>query len=448
MSDVHGRSPSGSAADGHLRAGLAVDALVLAAAKLALGAWVLHAGFTHVSDDDYARTVIAEQFAHAPRLDPSGTSWLPAPFWIEGFAMVAMGRSLAAARAVAMGLGAASVAAPYAAMRVAGMKRAAAVAATAVAMTLPWNLWLGVATVPEGWAGALVAAAAIAMPVEKARPWAATALLLASLSRYEAWPACAVMAVLCVWKAARGGASGRRSTELLCAQVAVAGPLAWMLWNAHAHGSALHFLARVTSFRHAIGAADAPFVEKLLEYPAALASDAAVAALLGAIGVAGLLRPELRKRHAWPFITAVAMLAFLVWGDVHDGAPTHHAARALVAIWWILVAAGADTLASLFARERRGLAYATGALLAATTAATLIVRPKTALPGTGAADAREAQIARGLDLRARHVLHVEVTPCAFEHFAMLAAWGAPERATIAPRTGGLVTSECPMVVEP
>jgi hypothetical protein len=221
-----------------------------------------------------------------------------------------------------------------------------------------------------------------------------------------------------------------------------------MLWNAHAHGSALHFVARVTNFRRAIGAADVPFVAKLLDYPAALASDAAVAALLGAIGVAGLLRPELRQRHAWPFVTALAMLAFLVWGDLHDGAPTHHAARALVAIWWILVAAGADTLASLFARERRGLAYATGALLAATTAATLLIRPKSALPGTGEADAREAQIARGLDLRARHVLHVDVTPCAFEHFAMLAAWGAPERANIAPRTGAPVTPDCPTVVEP
>jgi hypothetical protein len=219
-----------------------------------------------------------------------------------------------------------------------------------------------------------------------------------------------------------------------------------MLWNAHAHGSALHFVARVTSFRRAIGAADAPLITKLLDYPLALASDAAVAALLGAIGVAGLLRPELRTRHAWPLATAVVMLAFLVWGNLQDGAPTHHAARALVAIWWILVAAGADTLASLFARERRILAYATGGLLAATTAATLLIHPSTP-PGTGEADAREAQIARGLDLRARHVLHVDVTPCAFEHFAMLAAWGAPERAAIEPRTGEPVTADCPAVVE-
>jgi hypothetical protein len=436
MSEFHGRP----------LAGLTADALALAAAKLALGAWVLHAGFTHVSDDDYARTVIAEQFAHAPRLDPSGTSWLPAPFWIEGLAMMVLGRSMAAARAVAMGLGAASVAAPYVAMRIAGMKRAAAIAATAVAMTLPWNLWLGVATVPEGWVGALVAAAALAMPVERARPWAAAALLVAALSRYEAWPACAVMAVCCVLHAARGGATGRRFTELTCAFVAVAGPVAWMLWNARAHGSALHFVARVTNFRRAIGAADVPLADKLLDYPAALASEAAVAALLGAIGVAGLLRPELRRRHAWSLATAAVMFAFLVWGDLQDGAPTHHAARALVAIWWIFVAAGADTLASLFARERRALAYATGGLLAATTAATLLVHPSVP-PGTSDADAREAQIARGLDLRARHVLRADVTPCAFEHFAMLAAWGAPERATIAPRTGAPVTAECPTVIE-
>jgi hypothetical protein len=422
------------------------DALVLAGVKLALGAWVLHAGFTHVSDDDYARTVIAEQFAHATRLDPSGTSWLPAPFWIVGLAMMALGRSLGAARAVAMFLGAASVAAPYVAMRVAGMKRAAAIAATAVAMTIPWNLWLGVATVPEGWTGALVAAAALVMPVEKARPWAAGALLVAALSRYEAWPACAVMAVLCAWCAVKAGEPARRRTELACALVAAAGPVAWMLWNAHAHGSALHFVARVTNFRRAIGAADVPLVDKLLDYPVALATDAPVAALLGLTGLAGLLRLELRRRWTWPLVTAAAVLAFLVWGDLRDGAPTHHAARALVAIWWILVGAGADTLGSLFARERRGVAYATGGLLTVAAAATLLLGTSTP-PGTSDADARESQIARGLDLRARHVLRADVTPCAFEHFAMLAAWGAPERATIAARTGAPVTAECPAVIE-
>ena len=43
-----------------------------------------------VSDDDYARVVIAEQWAHAPKLDPSGTSWLPLPLWLNGSAMLGL----------------------------------------------------------------------------------------------------------------------------------------------------------------------------------------------------------------------------------------------------------------------------------------------------------------------------------------------------------------------
>ena len=43
-----------------------------------------------------ARVVIAEQWVHAPRLDPSGTSWLPAPFWLNGAAIAALVASLEA----------------------------------------------------------------------------------------------------------------------------------------------------------------------------------------------------------------------------------------------------------------------------------------------------------------------------------------------------------------
>ena len=73
---------------------LGVDALLLVVAKSLAMAWVLHVGFRQVSDDDYARAVIAEQFAHAPALDPSGTSWLPFPFWLHGGLMMIFGRSL------------------------------------------------------------------------------------------------------------------------------------------------------------------------------------------------------------------------------------------------------------------------------------------------------------------------------------------------------------------
>jgi hypothetical protein len=200
--------------------------------------------------------------------------------------MMVAGRSLAVARGVAVALGAATVAAPYLALRTVRVPRGTALVATAVAMALPWNAWLGVATVPEGWVGAIVGAALVAMAEPRARGWAAAALLVASLSRYESWPACAVLAPLCLWRATRGGGAVRR--EAAWAAVAVAGPIAWMAWNAHAHGSALHFVARVTRFRHAVGAADIPLADKLLGYPRALVEQTPAVALLGAVGVAGL----------------------------------------------------------------------------------------------------------------------------------------------------------------
>lgn len=438
-------------------------ALALVLGKLAVGAWVLRQGFSHVSDDDFARTVIAQRFAHAPALDPSGTSWLPAPFWITGTAMMVAGRTMGVARAVAAALGAASVAAPYAAMRAAGVGRGAALAAAAIAMALPWNAWLGVAAVPEAWFGALVAAAAVAMPLPRARPWAAAALLVASLSRYEAWPACAVMAGPCAWSAARSAVAARSGDGLAgraivrdaaCALVAAAGPLAWMAWNAHAHGDALHFVARVTTFRQAVGAADVPLAEKLLGYPRALLRETPEAALLAAASVAGLASPAWRARWRWPAAVVAAVVAFLVWGDVRDGAPTHHPARALAATWWVLVAMGVDGLVEAARRvadaSRRTAAWTTWTKAAAAIAGaawTLTLPARWAdSPGRGEAERRE-QIARGVDMRARGVQAARITPCAFEHFALLAAWGAPERATVEPRTGEPVGPECPRVEE-
>jgi hypothetical protein len=427
-----------------------LDALVLVLGKLAIGAWTLRQGFTHVSDDDYARTVIAERFAHAPTLDPSGTSWLPLPFWTSGAAMLVGGRSLDVARAVAVVLGAASVAAPYLAMRAVGVRRGPAVLAVAVAMALPWNAWLGVSTVPEGWFGAIVAAAVIAMPHDAARPWAAAALLVASLSRYEAWPACAALVALCAWRAARGAPGARR--DVACALVACAGPAAWMAWNSHAHGSALHFVARVTTFRQAVGAASVPLADKLLGYPRALLEQTPEAVALGTIGLAGLVSGSLRARWRWPAATLLAVLAFLVWGDVRDGAPTHHPARALAATWWVLVAMGIDALDAAALRSSNAprvakiLAAAAGGVACVAWSASLPVRWREA-PGRDLGEQRDAAIAQGLDLRARGVAHAEIAPCAFEHFALLAAWGAPERATVSPRTGEPLGPACPHVTE-
>jgi hypothetical protein len=422
---------------------------LLCALKLIVDACVLRAGFSHVSDDDYARTVIAEQFAYAPRLDPSATSWLPLPFWIVGTSMRILGRTLGAARVVAVVLGAAGVVPPFAAMRSAGIARPAALAATFVGMCLPWNAWLGVATVPDGWTAGLIAAGAIAMREEAARPWCAAAFFVASLSRYEAWPACAVLTIVCVLEARRAPDAGKTRRAIACALGALAGPALWMAWNEHAHGSPLHFFARVSTFRRSIGAADAPLVDKILGYPRAFLTDSPEAAALAACAVVAFVAgKDFRRRWRYAAGVVLAVFAFLIVGDLGDGAPTHHPARALGGVVWIAVAMGIDAIAralgSLPAAAPRIAGAVASAAIASAWVSTLPTRWAIA-PGRSDSEQRDAQIARGLELERLRAESAVITPCQFEHFALLAAWGEPERAHVNERTGAPVTKDCPEV---
>jgi hypothetical protein len=61
---------------------------------------------------------------------------------------------------------------------------------------------------------------------------------------------------------------------------------------------------------------------------------------------------------------------------------------------------------------------------------------------------RDVQIARGLELRAQQPAAADITPCQFEHFALIAAWGEPQRALVHPRTQKPVTIDCPLVTTP
>jgi hypothetical protein len=432
---------------------IAADAAILVALKALVGAYVLRSGFTHVSDDDYARTVIAEAFARAPRLDPSGTSWLPFPFWVTGAAMLLAGASLETSRVVSSVLGAASAAAPYVALRAIDVHRGTSLAAAAIALALPWNAWLGVATVPEGWFGAVAAAAIVAAARPDARAACAIALTAAALSRYEAWPACAVFAIAVAYSSSRlerPGLDARRS--LAWAAVALAGPLAWMAWNAHAHGDPIHFVARVSAFRRAIGAAQLPLRDKLLGYPRALVVETPEVAFLGAVALVAFGAARAFRRRWWiALLAAAAIVAFLIVGDVGDGAPTHHPERALTIVWWIAVAMGLDAIvlgAAAIPKSRAGrwgLPAAAG-VTALAWAATLPSR-WAMVPGNSDWDRREPQIARGASMRARGVEHAQITPCSFEHFALLAEWGHPERALVQPRTNTPPTAECPHVEE-
>ncbi|MEM9694911.1 MAG: glycosyltransferase family 39 protein, partial [Myxococcota bacterium] len=146
------------------------------------------AGFRAVSDDDFARVVIAQQFAHAPSWDPSGTSWLPFPFWLYGGVMAVAGTSLTMARATAFVAGLAATALLFAAGKVMFGRDRPAFAGAALATVLPWSARLGLATVPELPTAALTVFGVATFAQRRHRILGALALAVACLSRYEPWP--------------------------------------------------------------------------------------------------------------------------------------------------------------------------------------------------------------------------------------------------------------------
>jgi hypothetical protein len=425
------------------------DVAVIATAHAIACALVRVAGFDHVSDDDFARVTIAQAFAASPRLDPSGTSWLPFPFWVLGASLRAFGRSLAAARAASVALASLAVTTPYLALRGAGVPRGRALVALAFAVLSPWSLWLGAATVPESITASLATAGAIALGAPSttlpSRPWArapfVAALGAACLSRYETWPVAAVLAIVLAWRSARGDRRG-----LALAAAATIGPLAWMAWNLHAHGSAVHFFHRVANYKRAIGEGSTDTVAALLLYPrlfVTMRPDVTIAAAFGAL----LLRaPAVRARWLVPFGCAIAQIAFLAYGNARDGAPAHHAERALLGTTMLLAIFGVEALASTplraFGATRDRAALLVFGLVGAAWLYDLR-RLASSPPGSGDADDRRAQVRRGLELRGAPRL--VVTPCAFEHFALIAAFEAPERVEVLPKTGAPVDPSCPRV---
>jgi hypothetical protein len=414
----------------------------------------LRAGFAQISDDDYARTVIAESFAHAPKLDPSGTSWLPLPFWVYGAAMMLFGRSLATARALAFVLGIASAPVPYLGLRAVGSGRWAAVLGAALAALTPWSVWLGLAPVPEGWAGLLVGAAFFFLAARTGRGalTAAGLVLVASLSRYEAWPAAAFIAIVGALRV-RGALGRTRLEHLACAGLAVLGPVLWLANNAYAHGDALHFFARVAAFRRA-STGGVPIEARLLEYPRALWQDAPEILLASLVGVVALARrgargASFRSTWALPLAGAATVIAVLVYGDVRDGAPTHHPVRALVPVLCVLAGFGAAGLEAL-GRSVVGRVAREAWLVAVAVFFVILgvgsdVSRALLVPGNGDTERRGPQIARGRDLASKGVRRLVVTPCAYEHFALIAAFGAPERVEIRSAPRREVTADCPAV---
>jgi hypothetical protein len=192
--------------------------------------------------------------------------------------------------------------------------------------------------------------------------------------------------------------------------------------------------------------------EKLATFPRAVVATSPAIAGLAALGATALfVDADVRARWTWPLASTLAILAFLVYGDARDGAPTHHPERAVIPIVWILAAFAADALRALarrvaWARPAREM-WVVGAGVAGAVAwsVTLPARWRDH-PASTADESRDAQIARGLALAADPgVSRVAVTPCAYEHFALIAAFAAPERVDITPSTHTAVTPACPRV---
>lgn len=402
----------------------------MALAKGVISAAVLAAGFRAVSDDDFARVVIAEQWARSPRWDASGTSWLPLPFWITGSAMLALGRGLLAARVAAVALGMAAAAVVYLAARWLGEDRGCAAAAALAASIFPWSARLGAATVPELPAAALVVLGMAAVGGEaqggerdRRLLWGSAAVSAAALARYEAWPAALIVAAAAAFEALRE----RRWQRGAAAAAALIGPCAWLANNRAAHGDALHFLARVAAYKQALGASEPGAGARLWAYPIAMIEqEPEVAAALAAAVIVVALRGEIGaaiSRYRWPAAIAAAQIAALSAAMVKDGAPTHHPERAVLSAL-ILAAMIAGALA---ARAARGRWWHAAPIAIAALAAALSLRPRAPREAFAARGDEEAagRAAAALSRPGERVL-IEVAD--YGYLAVIAALGRPEDA--------------------
>lgn len=397
--------------------------LLVAAVKAATSAGVLWGGFRAISDDDYARVVIAQRFAEAPSWDPSGTSWLPFPFWLNGGAMLLFGPSLSTARAVAIASGIGAALLLYLASRWWGASRGEALAGALVACSVPYFARLGVATVPEALSAACIVLGATSLARSSAaeRLGGAVAITAATLSRYEAWPVAVVFSVYCAWDARRQ----RRPGYLAAAGLSVLGPAAWVVHGAAHHGSAFFFLHRVAQYRRALGAGSRAWLEQLTDYPVALVTQEPE--LAAAVIVTLLTAASLVKRLAWrrPVVVLAGLLAFLIVGQLGDGAPTHHGERALLPLW--LLAAlfvGVGLCRSWVARAPRARGRSALATLALVSAVAIVVRPRVS---TESFAERSAELDVGR--RARELTQPGqrwvVDTDDFGYFAVMAAFADP-----------------------
>jgi len=364
-----------SARDKLKLAALSLLAVLLVRSAVSLS--VIGAGFHALSDDDFSRVVIAQSFAWRPRWDPSGTSWLPLPFWLYGTCMTLCGATLACARVLAFTLGLVGALGLWLAGRWLGLSRNAALLGTMLACAVPYAAWLGVATTPDYFTAVLVLLACCSLARRRPviRICGAAALTAAVLSRYEAWPLALVWSL---WVAAEAVRRRDWRSLALAAAVLVA-PLGWMAHGVLYHGDALFFIKRVVNYRRALGVAGADAAARLLSTPQHLLRDAPelwAMTLVCSLGCwLAKVRP-LRQRWCRPLLGMLSIVILLMIGDWRDGAATHHVGRTLLPVWLLFSLLLAKGIADYFKKSGSVMRVVGAVGVAATYAlAWTIIRP-------------------------------------------------------------------------
>lgn len=306
----------------------------------------LWSGFRAVSDDDYARAAIAARFAQHPAADPSGTSWLPLPFWLYGVPMALFGDSLLVARGVALLLGAGSAVLVWVTAKLLGFSERAALWGALGAVLLPYGAWLSAATVPEAPTSALILLGSVCLvrPEPKLRAWGGLALGAACFCRYEAWAPALLFSALTAVDALRT----RKHALWLAAGLASAPIALWLLHGVVRHGDALFFVARVRQYQAALGGPTHDLLTALWQTPLAIVrfEPELVAITAVALGLSLRNGDSPFGPTAWRPLAALGVLvAFLVAADATGGTATHHPERSLLPVFWFLalLAAGLVT---------------------------------------------------------------------------------------------------------
>ena len=351
------------------------QALSIAFVRVLVSLTCLWSGFRAVSDDDYSRVVIAARFASHPSLDPSGTSWLPLPFWVYGVPMALFGDSLFVARVVAVLLGAGSSVLVWQAAKLLGFSERAALWGALGAVLLPYGAWLSAATVPEAPSAALLLFGSVSLvrPEARLRAWGGLALGAACFCRYEAWAPALVFGLLTALDARRT----RQRTLWLAAALATLPLALWLLHGVVRHGDALFFVARVQQYRAALGGPTQGWLSALWQTPFSILRFEPELFAVTAVALGLSLREGQSPfgPMAWrPFGALGALVLFLITADATGGAATHHPERSLLPVFWFLALMAAGLVARLADEDERPWRLPILALPLAL-AASLLLRP-------------------------------------------------------------------------